>query len=55
LSLAEEEPFDIAGDVVTQDGGRILASVCDRNLEPITSLIVNRQATRGDRAPASPR
>jgi len=44
LSLAEEEPFDIAGDVVTQDGGRILAAVCDGHLEPITALIVNQQA-----------
>jgi hypothetical protein len=44
LSLPQEEPFDIAGDIVTQDGARILAAVCDGNLEPIMSLIVNRQA-----------
>ncbi len=44
LSLPEEEPFEIAGDVVTQDGGRILAAVCDGNLEPIVSLILNREA-----------
>jgi hypothetical protein len=50
LSLPEEEPFDIAGDIVTQDGGRILAAVCDGNLQPITSLIVNRQADQWGRS-----
>ncbi len=50
LSLPEEGPFDIAGDVVTQDGGRILAAVCDGNLQPITSLIVNRQADEWGRS-----
>ena len=50
LSLPEEEPFDIAGDVVTQDGGRILAAVCDGNLEPITALIVNQQADEWGRS-----
>jgi hypothetical protein len=44
LSLPEEEPFDIAGDIVTQDGSRILAGVCDGNLEPIKALIMDRQA-----------
>ncbi len=44
LNLPEEEPFEIAGDVVTMDGARILASVCDGNLEPIKALILNRQA-----------
>ncbi len=44
LSLPEEEPFDIAGDIVTQDGARILAAVCDGHLEPIKALILNRQA-----------
>ena len=42
LSLPEEEPFDIGGDMVTQDGGRILASVCDGDLKPIKSLILDR-------------
>jgi Protein of unknown function (DUF1186) len=50
LSLPEEEPFDIAGDVVTQDGGLILAAVCDGNLDPITSLIVNREADEWGRS-----
>ena len=44
LSLPAEEPFDIAGDIVTEDGARILAAVCDGNLEPIKALILNRQA-----------
>lgn len=50
LSLPEEEPFDIGGDIVTQDGGRILAAVCDGNLEPITSLILNREADEWGRS-----
>jgi hypothetical protein len=50
LSLPEEEPFEIAGDVVTQDGGRILAAVCDGNLDPITSLILNREADEWGRS-----
>jgi hypothetical protein len=44
LSLPGEAPFDIAGDVVTQDGGRILAAVCDGDLEPIRALVVDRSA-----------
>ena len=50
LSLPEEQPFDIAGDIVTQDGDRILAAVCDGNLEPITSLIVNRESDEWGRS-----
>jgi len=50
LSLPDEEPFDIAGDIVTEDGGRILAGVCDGNLEPIVSLIRNRHADEWGRA-----
>jgi hypothetical protein len=50
LSLPEEEPFDIAGDVVTQDGARILAGVCDGNLEPMKALILNRDADRYGRS-----
>jgi hypothetical protein len=44
LSLPGEAPFEIAGDVVTQDGGRILAAVFDGDLEPIKRLIVDRSA-----------
>ena len=49
LSLPGEGAFDIAGDVVTQDGGRILAAVCDGDLEPIKTLIVNRSANEYSR------
>jgi hypothetical protein len=54
LSLPDEQPFDIAGDTVTQDGGRILAGVCDGNLEPIMSLVVNRQADTSSGVGRSP-
>src|SRR5207249_1259330 len=44
LSLPDEDAFEIAGDVVTQDGGKILAAVCDGHLEPIKALILNQEA-----------
>ncbi|MEQ1908151.1 MAG: DUF1186 domain-containing protein [Vicinamibacterales bacterium] len=44
LSLPDEQPFEIGGDIVTQDGARILASVCDGDLAPIKALILNRDA-----------
>jgi hypothetical protein len=44
LSLPGEAPFEIAGDVVTQDGARMLAAVCDGDLEPIKALVVDRRA-----------
>ena len=44
LSLPEEKPFEIGGDIVTQDGARILAAVCDGDLTPIKMLILNRDA-----------
>jgi Protein of unknown function (DUF1186)/SEC-C motif len=44
LSLPDDEPFDIGGDIVTEDGARILAAVCDGTLEPIQTLILNRKA-----------
>jgi hypothetical protein len=44
LSLPEELPFAIGGDIVTQDGARILAAVCDGDLTPIKALILNRDA-----------
>jgi hypothetical protein len=52
LSLPGEAPFDIAGDIVTRDGGRILAAVCDGNLEPITTLAADRRANEYARAAA---
>jgi hypothetical protein len=50
LSLPDEGPFVLAGDVVTQDGARMLAAVCDANLEPIETLILNRDANEYCRA-----
>jgi hypothetical protein len=50
LSLPGEAPFDIAGDVVTQDGRRILAAVCDGDLEPIKALVVDRSANEYGRS-----
>lgn len=44
LSLPDEKPFEIGGDIVTQDGARILAAVCDGDLTPIKRLILNRDA-----------
>jgi hypothetical protein len=43
LSLPEEQS-EIGGDMITEDGGRILASVCDGDLDPIKSLILDRRA-----------
>jgi Protein of unknown function (DUF1186)/SEC-C motif len=50
LSLPGEKPFEIAGDIVTQDGARILAGVCDGTLEPIKTLILNRLANEYGRS-----
>jgi Protein of unknown function (DUF1186) len=36
--------MDVTGDLATEDLGRILASVCDGNIELIKQLIENRQA-----------
>jgi hypothetical protein len=44
LSMPGETPFDIAGDIVTQDGARILAAVCDGDLEPLRNLALDRRA-----------
>jgi hypothetical protein len=50
LSLPAEQPFEIAGDIVTQDGGRILASVFSGDMAPIKALILNREANEYGRA-----
>ena len=44
FSIPGEITLDVTGDMVTEDLGRILASVCDGDIEPITSLIENAQA-----------
>jgi hypothetical protein len=43
LALPGDGAFELAGDIVTEDGGRILAAVCDGDLEPIKALILDRQ------------
>ncbi len=44
FSVPGEITLEVTGDLVTEDLGRILASVYDGNMEPITSLIENEQA-----------
>jgi hypothetical protein len=44
FSRPDEFPFDLAGDVVTQDLGRILASVSDGDVSGMRALIENEQA-----------
>ena len=38
-SLPDEQAHDLLGDTITEDFGRILASVCDGNIEPIKEII----------------
>ena len=44
FSRPGEFPFELAGDVVTQDLGRILASVSGGDFSGLTALIENEQA-----------
>lgn len=41
FSYPGEVPHAIAGDVLTEDLNRILASVCDKNINPLKKLIEN--------------
>jgi hypothetical protein len=41
VSLPDEVPHDLFGDLITEDLFKILASVCDGNIEPIKKLIEN--------------
>ena len=43
FSQPGEIPFDLAGDTVTQDLGRILACVSNGDISGMTSLIENEQ------------
>ncbi len=52
FSVPGEISMDVTGDLVTEDLGRILASVCDGNIEPIKQLIENRQANEYVRSSA---
>jgi Protein of unknown function (DUF1186)/SEC-C motif len=52
LSLPESASTRLSGDVLTQDGARILAAVSDRDLEPIKRLVLNRDADEFSRGVA---
>ena len=52
LCLSEAASTRLSGDVLTQDGARILAAVCDSDLEPIKRLVVNRDADEFSRGVA---
>ena len=44
LALPDEGAYDLTGDVVTEGGNRILAAVCDGNLQPIIDLACSLDA-----------
>ncbi|MEM9922700.1 MAG: DUF1186 domain-containing protein [Cyanobacteria bacterium P01_D01_bin.50] len=46
FSIPGKMPVNVAGDLVTEDLGRILASVCNGNIEPIKQLIENKEIDR---------
>ena len=52
FSTPGELPMDLAGDVVTEDLGRILASVSDGDMGGMTSLVENEQANEYVRSAA---
>lgn len=52
FSVPGDISIDVTGDLVTDDLSRILASVCDGNIEPIQQLIENRQANEYVRSSA---
>ncbi len=52
FALLGEGAHDLGGDMVTQDGSRFLASVCDGNLDPLKQLAQNREANEFCRAEA---
>jgi hypothetical protein len=52
LCLSDAASTRLTGDVLTQDGARILAAVCDGDLEPIKRLVLNRDADEFSRGVA---
>jgi Protein of unknown function (DUF1186)/SEC-C motif len=52
FSAPGESAFDLAGDVVTDDLGRILASVSDGDMSGMTALVENEQANEFVRSAA---
>jgi hypothetical protein len=52
LSLPTDAIEPLTGDILTEDGARILAAVYDGNLAPIKALVVNRDVDEFSRAAA---
>lgn len=52
FSLPDEILHDLFGDTMVEDGGRILASICGNDLEPIKELIENEKIDEYVRAEA---
>jgi len=52
LCLPDAVSTRLSGDVSTQDGARILAAVCNADLEPIKRLVLNRDADEFSRGVA---
>jgi hypothetical protein len=52
FSVPGDISMDVTGDLVTEDLGRILASICDGKIEPIQQLIENRQVNEYVRSSA---
>ena len=38
-SMPDEQAYNLLGETITEDFGRILASICDGNIEPIKGII----------------
>lgn len=52
FSIPGDSVLDFTGDVVTEDLGKILCSVCNGDIEPVKSLIENRNVNEYVRAAA---
>jgi Protein of unknown function (DUF1186)/SEC-C motif len=52
LCLPDAASTRLSGDVLTQDGARIVAAVCDGDLEPLQRLVLNRDADEFSRGVA---
>ena len=50
LALPSDTIEFLTGDILTEDGARILAAVADTNLEPIKALVLERAADEMSRA-----
>lgn len=52
VALPDADVSRLTGDIHTQDGPRILAAVCDGNLEPIKQIVLDREANEFSRSVA---